>query len=186
MSLNNRGDAYAYKGEFVRALADYDMAVGLNPRYALAFRNRARVHFYRGDFAAAAADFHVAEDIDSGNAYSLIWRYFAEARSGTTDPASLHRALPALRDGWPKPIVLYLLGRMEAVAALAAAGAAADERVRQEQLCEAHFFIGQQHILAGADDAARAALKQALALCPRHVVEYHATRVELRRIGTPP
>lgn len=186
VALNHRADAYGHKGDFDRALADYGVAIDLNPRYALAFRNRARVHFYRGDFAAATADFAAAEAIDPGNSYALIWRYIAEARSGTIDRAGLHRAMPALREGWPKPLVLHLLGRLDAEAVLAAANAPGDDRMRQERVCEAHFFIGQQHILAGADDAARAALRQALALCPRHVVEYQATRIELRRIGAPP
>ena len=185
-ALNHRADAHGHKGDFDRALGDYGAAIGLNPRYALAFRNRARVYFYRGDFAAAAADFAAAEAIDPGSSYALIWRYIAEARSGTIDRAGLHRAAPALREGWPKPLVLHLLGRLDADAVLAAANAPSDDRMRQEQACEAHFFIGQQHVLAGAEDAAIASLRRALALCPRHVVEYHATRVELRRIGAPP
>ena len=183
VALNRRGDAYSHKADFARALADYDAAVRLDPRYALAFRNRARIHFFRGDFVAAAEDFRTAERIDRGNAYSLIWRYVAEARAGIVDRSGLHRGLAALREGWPKPIVLNYLGRMSEAAVLAAA--AADAKNRPEQECEAHFFLGQQHILAGATEAAIAALRQALALCPSHIVEYHATRVELRRLGVP-
>ena len=183
VALNRRGEAYSHKADFDRALADYDEAVRLNPRYPLAFRNRARIHFYRGDFAAAAEDFRTAEPIDRANAYSLIWRYVAEARAGVVDRAGLHNGLAFLREGWPKPLVLHYLGRMSEAAVLAAA--AADARNRQEQECEAHFFLGQQHILAGANEAAVASLRQALALCPRHMVEYHATRVELSRLGAP-
>jgi len=69
---------------------------------------------------------------------------------------------------------------------LAAANAPGEERMRQERVCEANFFLGQQQIMAGAEAAAVALLRRALAVCPHYVVEYHATRVELRRLGSPP
>jgi lipoprotein NlpI len=181
VAFNRRGEAYSHKADFTRALADYDEAVRLNPRYPLAFRNRARLYFYRGDFAPAAEDFRTAEDVDRGNGYSLLWRYVAEARSGTVDQAGLYRGSLAVREGWPKPLVLHYLGRIGEDAVLAAASANAANR--QEQECEAHFFLGQKHILGGANEPAIAALRQALARCPRHMVEFHATRVELRRLG---
>ena len=180
VALNRRGEARSNRAEFARALADYDQAVRLNPRYPLAFRNRARIHFYRGDFVAAAEDFRTAESIDRGNSYSLLWRYIADARSGVVDSAGLAFGWPRLRDGWPKPLVAYFLGRIDE-AAMFAAAAAGHNRVEQE--CEARFFVGQKHILAGAKDAAIATLRQALAQCPRHMVEHHATGVELKRLG---
>ncbi|HEY7610186.1 MAG TPA: tetratricopeptide repeat protein [Alphaproteobacteria bacterium] len=181
VALNRRGEARSRQADFVGALADYDEAVRLNPRYPLAFRNRARIHFYRGDFAAAAEDFRSAEAIDRGNAYSLLWRYVAEARAGVVDQAGLERGSGQLREGWPKPLVLHFLGRLPRADVLATA--AADTAKRQEQECEAHFFLGQKHILAAAKEAAVAELRQALTQCPGHMVEHHATRVELRRFG---
>ena len=181
MALNGRGEAHSRRADFARAFADYDEAVRLNPRYPLAFRNRARIHFYRGDFAAAAEDFRAAEGIDRGNAYSLLWRYVAEARAGTVDQAGLARGLPQLREGWPKPLVLNYLGRIDEAAVMAAA--AADPAQRPERECEARFFLGQKHIIAGTSEAALAALRQAHAQCPRHMVEFHAARVELKRLG---
>jgi lipoprotein NlpI len=182
--LNSRGEAHSRKADFDSALADFDEAVRQNPRYPLAFRNRARIHFYRGNFDSAAEDFRFAEQIDRSNAYSLLWRYVAEARAGTIDQAGLVRGLAPLREGWPKPIVLHYLGRMTEAAMLAAA--AADPARRPEQECEAYFFLGQKHVLAGETAAAAAALKKAAALCPDHMVEHHATRVELKRLGAAP
>lgn len=180
VALNRRGEARSNRAEFVKALADYDQAVRLNPRYPLAFRNRARIHFYRGDFVAAAEDFRTAESIDRGNSYSLLWRYISDARSGVVDSAGLAFGWPRLRDGWPKPLVAFYLDRIDEAAMLAAA-ATGPGRAAQE--CEARFFLGQRHIIAGAKEAAVAALRQAHASCPRHLVEYHAAGVELKRLG---
>jgi lipoprotein NlpI len=180
IALNRRGEAYSNRAAFEQAIADYDQAVRLNPRYPLAFRNRARIHFYRGDFVAAAEDFRMAESIDRGNSYSLLWRYVAEARSGVVDSAGLAFGWQRLREGWPKPLVAYFLGRIDEAAMLAAA---ANGPSPIEQACEARFFLSQQHIIAGAKVAAVAALRQALQQCPSHMVEHHATRVELQRLG---
>ena len=180
IALNRRGEAYSNRAAFEQAIADYDQAVRLNPRYPLAFRNRARIHFYRGDFAAAAEDFRTAESIDRGNSYSLLWRYVAEARAGVVDSAGLAFGWPRLRDGWPKPLLAYFLGRIDEAAMLAAA-AKGPSRIEQE--CEARFFLAQKQVIAGASDAAVAALRQALAQCPSHMVEHHAARVELKRLG---
>jgi lipoprotein NlpI len=179
--LNRRGEARSNRAEFERAIADYDQAVRLNPRYPLAFRNRARIHFYRGDFVAAAEDFRTAESIDRGNGYSLLWRYVADARAGVVDSAGLAFGWPRLRAGWPKPLVAYFLGRIDEAEMLTVA--AADPAKRREQECEAFFFLGQKHVIAGANEPAIASLRQALAQCPHHLVEYHAARVELKRLG---
>jgi lipoprotein NlpI len=184
VALNRRGEAYAAKADFQRAFADFSEAVRLNPRYPLAFRNRARIHFYRGNFDAAAEDFRFAEQADPGNGYSLLWRYVAEARAGVVDRAGLFKGASLVREGWPKPLVLHFLGDVSEADMLRAAAANLAER--REQECEAHFFLGQKQILAGANDAAIASLRQALSLCPRHMVEHHATRVELQRSGISP
>jgi lipoprotein NlpI len=180
VALNRRGEARSNRAEFIKALADYDQAVRLNPRYPLAFRNRARIHFYRGDFVAAAEDFRTAESIDRGNSYSLLWRYIADARSGVVDSAGLAFGWPRLRDGWPKPLVAFYIDRIDEAAMFAAAAAGP---ARAEQECEARFFLGQKHILAGARDAAIAALRHARESCPRHMAEFHAAGVELTRLG---
>lgn len=181
VALNRRGEAHGHKGDFERAFADYSEAVRLNPRYPLAFRNRARIHFHRGNFDAAAEDFRTAEVADPGNGYSLLWRYVAEARAGTVDRAGLHRGAALVRAGWPKPLVMHFVGSVAEADMLAAA--AADPQAKAERACEAHFFLGQKHILDGAGAAATAALRRALVLCPRHMVEARAARVELERLG---
>ena len=41
IAYNNRGNAYTTKGEYDRAVQDYDQSIKLNPNYARAFNNRA-------------------------------------------------------------------------------------------------------------------------------------------------
>ena len=55
-----RADAYVRKGDYDRALADYDEAIKLAPDTAIAFALRGEVHAKRGDYDGAIADYERA------------------------------------------------------------------------------------------------------------------------------
>ena len=63
----NRGNNYRVKGDFTRALADYDEAIRLNRRYSAAFDNRGVTHFRLGDLDRAMLDFNTAIEIEPNN-----------------------------------------------------------------------------------------------------------------------
>jgi len=74
----NRGIEYRGKGDNDRAIADYDEAIRLEPKYALAYRNRGLVYSDKGDNDRAIADYDEAIRLDPkyaatynsrGNAY---------------------------------------------------------------------------------------------------------------------
>ena len=57
MAYNNRGNAYAKKGDFDRAIIDYTKAIQLNPDSADAYYNRGNAYYNKGDFNRAIADY---------------------------------------------------------------------------------------------------------------------------------
>ncbi|MCH9050323.1 MAG: tetratricopeptide repeat protein [Proteobacteria bacterium] len=59
-TFNNRGEAYDRKGEYDRAIADYDQAIRLKPDYALAFNDRGVAYYRKGEYDRAIADFDQA------------------------------------------------------------------------------------------------------------------------------
>ena len=67
----NRGDAYSYKGDLDRAIADYDQAINLEPTYALVYSKRGNAYSYKGDLDRAIADYDKAISLDPklGDAY---------------------------------------------------------------------------------------------------------------------
>jgi tetratricopeptide (TPR) repeat protein len=60
IAVLDRAIAFYRKGEFDKAMTDYDQILGLAPGLAIAYRGRALVHQANGDYAASIADFNQA------------------------------------------------------------------------------------------------------------------------------
>ncbi len=59
-----RGSAWAAKGEWERAIADYDLAITSDPSSAEAWHNRGTARYFKRDFDDALADFNRALQLD--------------------------------------------------------------------------------------------------------------------------
>ncbi|TMK10002.1 MAG: tetratricopeptide repeat protein, partial [Alphaproteobacteria bacterium] len=57
IAYNNRGNAYTAKGEYDRAVQDYDQSIKLDPNYARAFNNRGVAYQKKGEYDRAIEDF---------------------------------------------------------------------------------------------------------------------------------
>ncbi len=53
----NRGDAYRDRGEYSRAIADYDQALNLKPEYVDAYFDRGNAYLQKGEYDHAIADY---------------------------------------------------------------------------------------------------------------------------------
>ncbi len=62
-AYNERGIAYVGLGEYQRAIPDYDEAIRLDPRYALAHANRAKNYTLLGMDPEAAQDVERAVEL---------------------------------------------------------------------------------------------------------------------------
>lgn len=84
---NNRGNAYAGKGDNDRAIADYGRAIALNPEYAAAYDNRAIVYAAVGNYSRAIADHGRAIALDPKVARSYYNRGTTFYNHGEFDSA---------------------------------------------------------------------------------------------------
>jgi tetratricopeptide (TPR) repeat protein len=66
-AFDNRGVAYRRKGEYDRALQDYEQAIQLNPSNATAYNNRGIIHRIKGEYARAIADYDEAIWLKNGD-----------------------------------------------------------------------------------------------------------------------
>ena len=74
MAYNNRGLAYYYKGDYDRAIQDYDEAIRLNPNFAPAYYNRGLACRQKSQKKQAIADFRKVLELTD----DLYWRQQAE------------------------------------------------------------------------------------------------------------
>ena len=87
VAYNTRGGQYYYKGEHLRAIADYDEAIRLYPEYAHALNNRCWANAVVGRLEAGLRDCTSAARLtpDNGNVYEN--RAFIHLKMGNYDPA---------------------------------------------------------------------------------------------------
>jgi tetratricopeptide (TPR) repeat protein len=63
-----RGTAYGHKGEYDRAIADYNQSLQLNPKYAATFYNRGLAYSYKKEYDRAIADYTQALQLNPKDA----------------------------------------------------------------------------------------------------------------------
>ena len=66
MAYSNRGNAFDDKKDYVHAIADFDAAIKIDPRYATAFYNRANAKLNAGDKPGAIEDYREAVTLRPG------------------------------------------------------------------------------------------------------------------------
>ena len=86
-AYNNRGLAYDDKGEYDRAIEDFDQAIRLDPTAAETFNNRGVARSHKGQFDRAIGDYDQAIALDPGYAEAYSNRGSALGDKGQYDRA---------------------------------------------------------------------------------------------------
>jgi len=82
-----RGSAYFSKGDYDRAIADFDMAIKLRPKEADAYIKRGFAYDRKDDYNHAIADFGMAITLRPKNASAYTMRADAYEKAGDKDRA---------------------------------------------------------------------------------------------------
>jgi lipoprotein NlpI len=86
-TYSNRGIAYKKKGDFDRAIQDYDRALHLSPKDAETLTNRGNAYDEKGNFNRAIQDYDEALRLNPGYSTAFNNRGFAYSRKGDFDRA---------------------------------------------------------------------------------------------------
>jgi tetratricopeptide (TPR) repeat protein len=86
-AYNNRGIAWRHKGDYSRAIADYDEAIRLTPEFWLAYANRGVAWNGKGDHNRAIADYDEAIKLNPKRAHAYRLRAVSKLYSGLLSEA---------------------------------------------------------------------------------------------------
>jgi tetratricopeptide (TPR) repeat protein len=179
-----RGTAHLAQGDLPQALTDHRRVVELDPNSAVARADLGFTLFFSGDYQQALAAFDRAVAIDPQMQYLDPWRFLTLARLDREDRArelfadSLKKE-PSARE-WKDQVLAFQSGGQSAEELLQSV-TSANETARQAQLCEAHYFIGQQQALAGDEAAATEHFRQAVGTGARQLSAYRGAEFALQR-----
>jgi lipoprotein NlpI len=177
--FSDRAFAYDCKKDYRRALQDYDLAVQLNPQDAHILGGRGVTRFYLGQFKAAEDDIAHSLRLAPTDAYSAIWLYLAQARSGRDALAELRKNNAELKSGdWPEPVIRMYLRSLKPVDVLASAKDA-DAKKNSRQHSQTFFYLGEDALLRGRVVEARKLFQQAISTEAAGTYEYMGAMMEL-------
>lgn len=147
--------------EFAAARANLDAALAIDPRSVSTNRLAGNLAYVEERWADAVARFRyvAASDPDREQAgYGQLMLWLSQARAGMPHPEYVTRA-PG--DGWPQPLLLYLVGEYtedELVARIIEGDSDTNTQLNtstKERLCEALFYVGEAYWARGDRDTAR-------------------------------
>jgi tetratricopeptide (TPR) repeat protein len=171
-----RGLAKHHQEEVQAAIEDYDRAIVINPSYGGAFESRGYGYYDLHSWKESLADFQQALTLGSSNDLYLLFRiWLIQTRTGRREEASqdLVRGMRNVSvDDWAKTLSEFLLGERKEEGFLSKA-------LTNEQKCEAFFYAGTLHSIAGHEEQASALFTKCLETGVRTFTEYRSASAEL-------
>ena len=176
----SRGKAYAKRGNFAEAIADFEEAIRLNPANGELYRERGDSHRARREFATAEEDLTTAIHLDPSDAkaYTLLGWLYKQNGGNERAKSSFERALKLANEAIAAKVDVALARyyRAEALAGLGdydKAIASYDAAIKAKPEDEtAYADRGVIYSIKGDKDRALADFNKALDLQPDY---WHAT-----------
>jgi tetratricopeptide (TPR) repeat protein len=170
-----RAAAWRAKGELARSLDDIRQAVRLAPENTDYVVGLGITLYAAGKFQDAMSN--LPGHLPSTNeAYAMLFRYLAQERVGEPGTNQLQQSAALLKGkGWPYPLISLYLGQSSSKEAMDSAKSANEQ-------CEAHFYVGQLHLLQKQLTQATAEMKTAAGSCAHDMYEYATSIAELARL----
>lgn len=172
------------KGQFGPSVADHGKALALGYDEFETYYHRGVARYYLGKLADSASDFSravVAASNDSARRYAALWWTWTAQRLKQPTPELVAKLEPPAGGAWPWPAQALLLGRQSEEDVLDFVnGKSGDDR--QLALTEAWFYIGQNQLMHGHPDQAKASFEKVRQQGVTVYLEHVAAGFELKRM----
>ena len=157
-AYSSRGDAWFFKGEFTKAVNDYDAMITLNPNLKTSHWRRGIALFYAKEYEKSAHQFEMYHTFDNIDRENGIWRYFSQVKAYGLKKARLGLLKYEKDDREPFPSLYLLfsekitpqeiLDRIEKAQSL-------DKQEREKRLFYSHLYIGLNEAIHNRAKSAR-------------------------------
>jgi tetratricopeptide (TPR) repeat protein len=196
----NRNDAYAYLSRgttqiylkcYDAAMEDFNKAIELNPRYASAYAGIGYIQSNRLQLKSALSSFYKSLELDSNLDYSrfCVWLLRVQLGEGEDANKELVKYLNSVQgeeaNSWQMMIGKFLAGSITQDSLLDFAINSAEILAkRNEQLCEAYYYVGMKHLLANDKSEASAFFYKCLATGKSNCFEYVSAEARLDQLDS--
>jgi tetratricopeptide (TPR) repeat protein len=183
---NLRAQARIARGDTAGAIKDQQSAVELSPKDPVALGDLGFVMFFAEDYAGALAPIDAALAIDPEFKHLNPWKVVALQRLGKGNglkdqfKESLSKDIKVRT--WVDHLVAYLLGA-ESEGQLLAAAQAAKDPLKNDETCEACYFIGLTRGAAGKTTEASDMFQRAVATKARQLSAYRGAQLALKKLN---
>jgi lipoprotein NlpI/uncharacterized protein YecT (DUF1311 family) len=186
-AYNSRASSKMSNGDDDGAIADYNRAIELDPDPNYYF-NRSTAYIVKRDWASALGDIRHARELDKDDPDypNLIWLILAEQGQNEAAnkelAADIEQQLNDASEAWTSKIASFLLNKINQADFITAA-ASPDPKKTRDQRCDAWFYAGIKHLLAGDKATAIDCFQKALATRAKAENEYEFAVAELKALG---
>ncbi|QDU07965.1 Lipoprotein NlpI precursor [Gimesia aquarii] len=190
---SRRGDAYFFRGQFKKAVADYDKMIELNPKIKTSHWRRGIACYYAKQYADAAKQFESYHSFDNVDRENGIWRFFSQYKAKGADAAQRGLLKYEKDDREPFPELYRLFeGKVTPETILKRIQEAdINDHEREKRNFYAYLYIGLNESLHGRKETARKYLQKAVnnkwgpgaGFGPNYM--WHTGRIELQLLTAP-
>ncbi len=183
---NLRGQSRLAQGNVAGAIEDHNRIIQMQPQDPVAQADLGFTHFFTGEYAKSLEAFDKAVSLGSQLRYLDPWRYWClvalnKGDEGKTRFAEALAKEAAKRD-WIDRLLAYVSGGTSEADLLASVDSK-DERMKNDQTCEAEFFIGLRAAKEGKDQEAAAHFQKAINTGSKHLSGYRGAKMALKKSG---
>ena len=169
------------------AIEDYGQAIQLDPQNPVAHADLGFAKYFARDYGGALTAFDQAGSMHASMRYLNPWRAWVVVLSGKLDAlAPILEATtkrPEADRDWIDQLVLFLNGKISEQELVKAVEKATDVNLKNAQLCEAYYFIGERRLQAGDKTNAIVFYQQVLKTNAVQLSAYRGAQFALQAAG---
>jgi tetratricopeptide (TPR) repeat protein len=185
-AYDNRGSVEFLRGNPDSAIADYSKSIELNPASFHSYLSLGLIQDNQHQWQSALKNLRKSLQPGPGQDLSQLYIWLVRARLGEQEDASKEldaylQSRPMTKANiWSITVGEFLLGTRTEDGLLKAANANAS--AQEVLLCEAYYFMGMKHLLAGDEKGAADRFKKSVDTKAAKIFEYHNAEAELRAL----